>query len=98
MTEFDVFFNGTTVYIGCKKYILGEILETILDKRYRELDKLYAECKCCKKAYKTHYARYMKKKMSQSEFQKWADYALELRDKAEKGELEFEEYQGLIRK
>ena len=49
------------------------------------------------KAYKQHYARYLKKKMTQAEFQQWADYALELRSKAENGELEFEEYRGLIR-
>lgn len=46
MTEFSAYFNGTTVYInGAKKYVLGEILERILGKRYRELDRLYSECK-----------------------------------------------------
>ena len=46
MTAFSAYFNGNTVYInGKKKYVLGEILEKILDKRYRELDKLYSECK-----------------------------------------------------
>ncbi len=46
MTEFEAFFNGTTVYINVRKeFTLGEILETILGKRYRELDKLYSECK-----------------------------------------------------
>ena len=46
MTGFSAYFNGNTVYInGAKKYVLGEILEKILDKRYRELDKLYSECK-----------------------------------------------------
>ena len=33
------------------------------------------------RAYKQHYARCLKKKMSQAEFQKWADYALELHSK-----------------
>lgn len=50
------------------------------------------------KAYKQHYARYLKKKMTQAEFQQWADYALELRSKAENGEIEFEEYRAEIRK
>ena len=50
------------------------------------------------KAYKQHYARYMKKKMTQAEFAEWADYALELRDKAENGEIEFEVYVEEIRK
>ena len=46
MTAFSAYFNGKTVYInGKKKYVLGEILEKILDKRYRELDKLYSECR-----------------------------------------------------
>ena len=46
MTGFSAYFNDNTVYInGKKKYILGEILEKILDKRYRELDKTYSECK-----------------------------------------------------
>lgn len=50
------------------------------------------------KAYKQHYARYMKKKMSQAEFAEWADYALELRTKAENGEIELEVYREKIRK
>ena len=50
------------------------------------------------KAYKQHYARYMKKKMTQAEFSEWADYALELRNKAENGEIEFEVYEAEIRK
>lgn len=49
------------------------------------------------RAYKQHYARYLKKKMSQAEFWKWADYALELRQKALDGKLDLEEYKGLIR-
>lgn len=49
------------------------------------------------KAYKQHYARYLKKKMSQAEFVKWADYALELRAKAENGEIEFDVYRKIIR-
>lgn len=50
------------------------------------------------KAYKAHYARYLKKKMTQSEFREWADYALELRAKAYNNELTFEEYEEKIRK
>ena len=49
------------------------------------------------RAYKQHYARYLKKKMSQAEFQKWADYALELRQQALDGTLDLEEYQRIIR-
>ena len=43
------------------------------------------------KAYKAHYARFMKKCMTQKEFQLWADYALELRGKAYCKELSFKE-------
>ncbi|MBR4554854.1 MAG: hypothetical protein IKO27_04595 [Ruminococcus sp.] len=50
------------------------------------------------KAYKQHYARYLKKKMSQNEFRLWADYALELRQRAYDKELNFEEYAEEIRK
>ena len=49
------------------------------------------------RAYKQHYARYMKKKMSKSQFAEWGDYAIELRQKAADGELEIEEYQRLIK-
>ena len=49
------------------------------------------------RGYKQHYARLLKKKMTQAEFQRWADYALELRQKAFDEELEFEEYQRLMR-
>ena len=45
-----------------------------------------------------HYARYLTKKITQAEFQKWADYALELRQRALEGELVFEEFRREIRK
>ena len=44
------------------------------------------------RAYKAHYARYMKKKMTISEFEKWSRYASDLRDKALAGKIEFEQY------
>ena len=49
------------------------------------------------KAYKQHYARYLKKRMTQAEFREWADYALVLRQKAYDKELGFEEYEEKIR-
>lgn len=49
------------------------------------------------KAYKAHYARFMKKRMTQNEFQIWADYALELRGKAYNKEITFKEYEEAIR-
>ena len=50
------------------------------------------------RAYKAHYARYMKKKMTTSEFEKWSRFAAELRDKAERGEIGVEEYVREVRK
>ncbi len=48
--------------------------------------------------YQQHYARYLKKKMSQNEFRLWADYALELKQRAYDKEMSFEEYAEEIRK
>lgn len=50
------------------------------------------------RAYKAHYARYMKKKMTVPEFEKWSAFAVELREKAVNGELQYDEYYKLIRK
>ncbi len=50
------------------------------------------------RAYKQHYARFLKKKMTQAEFQEWADFALELRQKAIDGEIGFEEYCEVIKR
>ena len=44
------------------------------------------------RAYKAHYARYMKKKMTQAEFQQWADFALDIREQALNEKISFEEY------
>lgn len=50
------------------------------------------------RAYKAHYARYMKKKMNVSEFEQWSRFASELRDKAIANEIEYDEYYNQIRK
>ena len=47
-------------------------------------------------AYKQHCARFMKKKMSKSEFTEWGEYAIKLRQTAADGELDIEAYQKLI--
>lgn len=49
------------------------------------------------RAYKTHYARYMKGKMTAEEFDLWSHYAASLRDQAADGTLGPEQYQRLIR-
>lgn len=40
----------------------------------------------------------MKKKMTVAEFEQWSAWAVELRTQAESGGLEFEEYEGKIKK
>ena len=50
------------------------------------------------RAYKAHYARYMKKKMTVSEFEDWSRFASELRDKAIAEKIPFEQYYAAIRK
>ena len=50
------------------------------------------------KAYKAHYARIAKKKMTKAEFEVWSRYAVELREQAERKELSFEEYVRTIKK
>ena len=50
------------------------------------------------KAYKAHYARIAKKKMTKPEFEAWSRYAVKLREQAERNEISFEEYVRTIKK
>ena len=50
------------------------------------------------RAYKAHYARYMKKKMTASEFEEWSRLAILLRMEAETGKLIQAEYERLLKK
>lgn len=50
------------------------------------------------RAYKAHYARYMKKKMTISEFEEWSRFASDIRDKALAEKIPFEQYFTDIRK
>jgi len=50
------------------------------------------------KAYKAHYARMMKKKMTKQEFMEWGEYALELKRQVIAEEISYDEYYMLIRK
>lgn len=45
------------------------------------------------RAYKAHYARYLKKKMTAAQFEQWSRHAAELRGEAERGSIPFEAYQ-----
>lgn len=49
------------------------------------------------RAYKAHYARYLKKKMTTAQFEQWSRYAVELRERAEDGTLEQAEYERLLK-
>ena len=50
------------------------------------------------RAYKAHYARYLKKKMTTAHFEQWSRYAVELREQAVRKEISFEEYVQTIKK
>lgn len=50
------------------------------------------------RAYKAHYARYMKKKMAIAQFEEWSRFTSEIRDMALAGEITFEQYYADIRK
>lgn len=67
-------------------------------RRYDEKCKNDPIWKTYNQAYKTHYARYMKKKMTVAEFEQWSRFASELRDKAIANEIEYDEYYNQIRK
>lgn len=80
----------------CKRPVKGQPDKTCRDLGHRKRfnDKLKTDpiWNVYHKAYKAHYARYLKKKMTQAEFQKWADYAIEMRTKALDGDVEYDEY------
>ena len=50
------------------------------------------------RAYKAHYARYLKKKMTVAQFEEWSRFASNLRNAAEKEKISFEDYYNKIRK
>ena len=50
------------------------------------------------RAYKAHYARYMKKKMTVPEFEEWSRQAIQWRTQAEEGKLALDVYQRLLKK
>ena len=91
----------TTFSHYCKRLVSSNPPKTCRDNamshNFKEKIKSDPVWEIYNRAYKQHYARYMKKKMSKSQFAEWGDYAIELRTKASDGELEIEEYQKLIR-
>ena len=91
----------TTFSHYCKRLISSNPPKTCRDNamshNFKEKIKSDPVWEVYNRAYKQHYARYMKKKMSKSQFAEWGEYAIELRTKAADGKLEMEEYQKLIK-
>ena len=92
----------TTFSHFCTKTVSSNPIKTCRDvgfrKSYAEKIKSDPVWLIYTRAYKQHYARFMKKTMSKTEFALWAENALDLRQKALDGEIGVEEYTELIRK
>ncbi len=94
--------HGSWYYTYCDNPLADEP-----DKSCRDVGSKRSYEKKCKndpiwqtynRAYKAHYARYMKKKMTVSEFEEWSRFASEIRDKALAGDIPFERYYADIRR
>ena len=85
----------------CESPMAGDATKTCRDvgsrKKYDEKCRTDPVWLAYNRAYKAHYARYMKKKMTAAQFERWSRYAAELRDAAEKGTIDFEEYQKTLK-
>lgn len=88
--------HGGQYYSYCDRPLPDETDKTCRDvgsrRRYADKCKNDPVWLTYNRAYKAHYARYMKKKMTVAEFEQWSRYAVELREKASAGEMEFDEY------
>jgi len=86
----------------CENPVDGEPGKTCRDigsrRRYDDKCKNDPIWQTYNRAYKAHYARYMKKKMTVSEFEKWSRFASEIRDKAISNQIPYDEYYEEIRK
>lgn len=86
----------------CEEPLVGDNTKTCRDvgarKKYGDKCKNDPVWLTYNRAYKAHYARYMKKKMTVAEFEQWSAWAVELRTQAEDGGVIFEEYERKIRK
>lgn len=86
----------------CNNPVENELDKTCRDigsrRRYDEKCKNDPIWQTYNRAYKAHYARYMKKKMTIVEFEQWSRFASELRDKAIANKVPYDEYYKQIRK
>ena len=94
--------KGSWYYTYCDRKLPKEPNKTCRDvgskKRYDDKCKNDPVWQTYNRAYKAHYARCMKKKMTVSEFDEWSRFASEIRDKELTGEIEFDKYYTDIRK
>ncbi len=85
----------------CDRIAPGETLKTCRDvgarKRFDEKVKQDPVWLAYQRAYKAHYARVTKKKMSKPDFAAWTEMAIALRTKALNKEIPFEEYERIIK-
>lgn len=108
MFGFKAYFWDDKVCIDNQLHKNNEILTAYLNLDCSELDTylIHLPDDKCKtdpiwipynRAYKAHYARYLKKKMTTAQFEQWSRYAVELREQAESGTLEQAEYERLLK-
>lgn len=94
--------SGSWYYTYCDRKLKSEPGKTCRDvgskNRYDDKCKNNPIWQTYNRAYKAHYARYMKKKMTVSEFEKWSRFASKIRDKALEGKIEFDIYYADIRR
>ena len=94
--------QGGKYFSYCDRKLRDEPSKTCRDvgsrRRYDDKCKKDPIWQTYNRAYKAHYARYMKKKMTISEFEEWSRFASEIRDKAIAGEIPYDDYYAQIRK
>lgn len=94
--------RGSWYYTYCDNPLADDPKKTCRDigskRRYDDKCKNNPIWQTYNRAYKAHYARYMKKKMTVAEFEEWSRFASEIRDKALSGEIPFDKYFVVIRK
>jgi len=94
--------NGGKYSNYCESPLANDPLKTCRDigarKKYDDKYKTDPIWLTYNRAYKAHYARYMKKKITVAEFEKWSAYAVVLRMQALLDKIGFEEYQKEIKK
>ncbi len=94
--------RGAWYYTYCDNPLSDEPNKTCRDvgskRRYDDKCKNDPVWQTYNRAYKAHYARYMKKKMTIAQFEEWSRFASEIRYRALAGEIPFEQYYADIRR